>query len=213
MTTNVDLVLSRCKQRKILIERILENNVEKVLARFRNSSDYKGKIILDFANLREADFKYANLFDVSLIGANLSGVSFIGGRFFLGNKSFCSLRGALLAEVELHGQNLAGIDLAHANLTGSKLDGTNFSKAILYGATFDYADCMDAIFTDAVLKKTANSIDGNFGEASFENTNIYRATFNEKNVGLMKKIREKATESVGDFLTASTKRREKFFRN
>ena len=206
---NTDLVLSKYKKRKLLIKRILESGAEKVLNRFRGSSDYRGKVVLDFADLRGANFRYADLSDVSLIGANLSKVSFNGSKFTINNESSIVLRGALLFEADLHSQSFAGIDLAHANFTGAGLQGVNFSRAVLCGVVFDYADCMDAVFTDAVFKKTTNS-DDDFGEVSFLNTNIYNAIFNEKRKDCLEKIMQQASTSVGDYLIKSTKRREKF---
>ncbi len=205
---NKGLIFGKYHQRRLLIERILESGAEKVLNRFRGSSDYKGKIILDFADLREANLRYADLSDVSLVGANLSKVSFSGSKFVVNGRTKAVLRGALLFEVDLLGQNLAGVDLAHATFICSNLQGVNFSNAILYGASFDYSDCTKTVFTDAVLEKNANGVEENFGEVSFKNANIDRAIFSEERSSLMKKIREQAAESVGDFLIAITKRKE-----
>lgn len=117
---------------------------------------------LEGANLKNCDFREAqlsgsNLTRAELDGARLSDASLIDADF-----SHASLRGAILRGAELRGAVLEGADLsgadlrnanlAEADLLGANLTGADLSNANLRSADFSRANLSGARFTSCTIE-------------------------------------------------------------
>ncbi|MBS0151653.1 MAG: pentapeptide repeat-containing protein [Nitrospira sp.] len=114
------------------------------------------------AQLREADFAFANysegdLLQADLLFSDLTETNFLGsdlrGAKLLGVRArFAVLRGAALARIDARGADLAATDLRAADLRGADLQAADLSGANLQGADLRGAKLQGALLHKAKLQ-------------------------------------------------------------
>jgi uncharacterized protein YjbI with pentapeptide repeats len=142
------------------------------------------EIVLDGADLREADLGGANLIAAGLDGANLRGANLHESDLrganlregYLGeaNLSGANLSGADLSEDYLVGANLREGYLSEANLSGANLSAANLNAADLSGADLGGANLSGADL-DAADLSGADLGGANLSAANLNAANLYRA--------------------------------------
>jgi len=108
--------------------------------------DLRG-IILEGANLQEANLRFINLQGASLLRANLQGADLWGAELQEAKLQYSNLHGAGLWYANLQGAsltlaNLQGAFLSHANLQGAFLWGAKLHGTKLWGARLSKASLM-----------------------------------------------------------------------
>ena len=111
------------------------------------------------ANVRQANFRYADLSDTNLERADFNGAD--------------------LERSVLTGANLRVTDFSRANLAGAHGVGANFTGAILKAANLEGADLRNANFTGADFSQ-AKLTGANFAGANLTNAEFKGAIFDEK---------------------------------
>lgn len=109
------------------------------------------------ADLRDLDFRYANLVNVNLAGANARKVNLAVAdarnvNLTGADARHANLEGAALLNAHLAGANLAGANLATAHLAGANLTGANLIAADLAAADLTAANLENAYLKAANLK-------------------------------------------------------------
>jgi uncharacterized protein YjbI with pentapeptide repeats len=137
-------------------------------------------IVLDGANLRDANMSEVDLIGVSLRGADLSGADLSGA-----NLSRADLSGANLTRTILLEANLIGTNLHHASLYWAHLSEVDFSGAELSGAVFCEADLREANLTRANLSEAVLSqaylMKANLSGVVLNNAELVDARLNRAN--------------------------------
>jgi uncharacterized protein YjbI with pentapeptide repeats len=109
-------------------------------------------VVLNFADLRKADFTGAQLQGASLEGAQLQGASLKGAQLQDARLSTAQLQGASLNEAQLQGASLALASLQGASLEGAQLQGALLLSAQLQRAWLDEAQLQGAWLDRAQLQ-------------------------------------------------------------
>jgi uncharacterized protein YjbI with pentapeptide repeats len=138
-------------------------------------------VLLDGANLAEANLHSAGLSGVSLIGADLSAAVLHGATLQNANLTGARLAGADLSEADLNLANITAADLRGADLswagmilvTGDNADfrKTRLEAAYILDASFADAKMQAANLTDAVLRGSA-FVNADLSLATLEGANL-----------------------------------------
>ena len=141
------------ERKGILLEFLFESNL--VI-----SSSIDPIILLEDADLRDANLSGADLFgtdlgSADLIGANLSSAKLIGAQVSGANLSNADLSGADLRDADLIVAVLRDADLRCVNLSGANLSHADLSGANLIGAQMSGVDLSNANLT-CVHERCAN---------------------------------------------------------
>ena len=123
------------------------------------------------ADLKEADFRTADLVGVYMNGANLEKANLSESVPHLGRLAGANLREADLSKSTLSSADLTGTDLTGANLSGADLHGANLGQAILRDADLTGAKVSEASLTGADLSG-ANLKRADFGNADLSQANL-----------------------------------------
>jgi uncharacterized protein YjbI with pentapeptide repeats len=115
--------------------------------------------VLNFADLRKADFTGAQLQGASLIGAQLQGALL----------NVAQLQGASLNDAQLQGAALYRAQLQGATLIVAQLQGAGLDEAQLQGATLIVAQLQGASLDDAQLQGALLNV------AQLQGASLYRA--------------------------------------
>ena len=148
-------------------------------------------VVLQNAQLSEADLAGANLVDAELTGANLTGADLrgadldssylTGANLTSANLTGANLGGADLTDADLTSADLTGADLAGANLVGANLVGANLAGADLRGANLDSAYLAGANLEGAYLTD-ADLTSANLESAYLTGANLTRAILTGANL-------------------------------
>lgn len=149
------------------------------------------------AQLREADFAFANysegdllqadllfsdLTETNLLGSDLRGAKLLGVR-----ARFAVLRGAALARIDARGADLAAADLRAADLRGADLQAADLNGANLQGADLRGAKLQGAILNKAKLQgadlREALVFGTEFDEADLSFADLRGIRFDDPRVG------------------------------
>lgn len=168
-----------------LSSQLLEDNYrEKILDKAYSSSleNIRGNLAFDKTlnyypiNLREIDFKLADLSEINLKNsvfkrfklseANLSGSNLSGANFMQSDLTEANLSKAVLREANLWMANLSG-----ANLSGADLSGADLSECLLAGTCFKNANLSKANLCESDFYFGRN----NEGEPCYESSEYYYA--------------------------------------
>lgn len=119
---------------------------------------------LNGANLRDADLHKANLAGVDLRNANLSGAVLKGldlseAKLAGADLQNANLNGAVLKGVDLRDVKLAGVQLNDSILTGVNLAGVDLRQVKLFGANLQGADLSEADLSGVVLGQFRDAIE------------------------------------------------------
>lgn len=104
---------------------------------------------LEYAELRESDFRNANFDKCNFHRAKLINCNLTGTKLRSANLISADLRGAALRESDIQ-----KADLSRCNLTEAKLQGATFEGALLWATNFTRAEVNGTIFAGAQLADT-----------------------------------------------------------
>ena len=158
-------------------------------ANLRNKN-FKGAN-LEYAIFVNADLEGSNLEGVNLKQADLSGakmrfVKLEGADIRSADLRYVDLRNANLRYADLEGSNLERVSLNRANLRHANLSNIYAYKAVLSGANLTDADIEDIFLQDAMLKSAnltrANLFNANLINANLTNANLTNANLSNTNL-------------------------------